>query len=267
MARRAPVCHNAAMTSTLIHLAEALGHEATDKRIDILRRIRDAGSISEAARVNGVSYKAAWQAIETLTNLAGTPLVEKVVGGSGGGGAQLTVAGERLLQAAQRLTTARQAVLAQIEGETSGQPPLGGLAILGLRTSMRNQLPCTVRGLTHTSGAARVQLALADGSELVSRITLESAELLGLRPGQSVFALCKAAAVRIARELPQPPGYNRLDSVVTRSSPSASGGEMSVRLTDLLQLVGFAAPGHRLRVGSKAQASIEESGVVIAVSA
>lgn len=45
--------------------------ELADKRIDILRRIGDVGSISEAARRAGVSYKAAWQAIETLNNLAG----------------------------------------------------------------------------------------------------------------------------------------------------------------------------------------------------
>ena len=67
-------------------LGKALGHSKTDKRIDILRRLQDAGSISEAARRAGVSYKAAWQAIDILSNLAGTPLVEKVVGGAGGGG-------------------------------------------------------------------------------------------------------------------------------------------------------------------------------------
>ena len=49
---------------------EALGHEATDKRLDILNRIGQVGSISQAARGAGVSYKAAWQAVETLSNLA-----------------------------------------------------------------------------------------------------------------------------------------------------------------------------------------------------
>ena len=68
-------------------LADVLGYEASDKRIDILRRIGQAGSISEAARGAGVSYKAAWQAVATLTNLAGVPLVDKAVGGAGGGGA------------------------------------------------------------------------------------------------------------------------------------------------------------------------------------
>ena len=76
---------------------QALGSEVADKRIDILRRLGEVGSISQAARSAGVSYKAAWQALETLSNLAGTPLIEKVVGGSGGGGAQLTQAGQQVL--------------------------------------------------------------------------------------------------------------------------------------------------------------------------
>ena len=59
------------MSNSSLPLADVLGHEATDKRIDILRRIGEVGSISEAARGAGVSYKAAWQALETLTNLAG----------------------------------------------------------------------------------------------------------------------------------------------------------------------------------------------------
>ena len=71
--------------------------EKTDRRIDILRRIADVGSISEAARSAGMSYKSAWQAVETLTNLAGTPIVEKVVGGANGGGTQLTATGRLIL--------------------------------------------------------------------------------------------------------------------------------------------------------------------------
>ena len=51
------------MSNFSLSLADVLGHEVTDKRIDILRRIGEVGSISEAARGAGVSYKAAWQAL------------------------------------------------------------------------------------------------------------------------------------------------------------------------------------------------------------
>ena len=77
--------------------AHALGHASGDKRIEILRLIGQSGSISQAAREAGVSYKAAWQAVDTLTNLAGVVLVERAVGGAGGGGASVSEAGLRLL--------------------------------------------------------------------------------------------------------------------------------------------------------------------------
>ncbi|RYY64326.1 MAG: LysR family transcriptional regulator, partial [Comamonadaceae bacterium] len=102
------------MKNQSLQLSQVLGHDATDKRIDILRRVGVAGSISEAARGAGVSYKAAWQALETLANLAGAPLVQKAVGGSGGGGAALTPDGERVLQAADVLYGARRHALAQL---------------------------------------------------------------------------------------------------------------------------------------------------------
>ena len=92
-----------------LSLTDALGHALADKRIDILRQIGTCGSISQAARAVGVSYKAAWQAVDTLTNLAGTPLVARAVGGAGGGGAQLTEAGHQLLAAADAMAQARGA--------------------------------------------------------------------------------------------------------------------------------------------------------------
>src|SRR3954470_6393291 len=95
---------------------DALGHGPSDKRIDILRGIASSGSISQAARDAGVSYKAAWQAIDTLTNLAGVVLVERAVGGTGGGGATLTAAGQHLLAVARQLAEIRLQVLGQRAG-------------------------------------------------------------------------------------------------------------------------------------------------------
>jgi molybdate transport system regulatory protein len=247
-------------------LAEALGHEVTDKRIDILRRIGVSGSISEAARGAGVSYKAAWQALETLNNLAGTALVEKVVGGSGGGGARLTAAGDRVLQAAGLLSQSRSSVLALLEQAPPGQAQGTSLAALGLRTSMRNQFPCQVQSITRKEGLLRVALALPDGALLLSRITRESSQLLGLSPGMAVLALCKATAVQVAQSLEPSASRNVLHGVVSRLHRSTQGGEVSLGLGGGLHLVGFAAAGHGLKTGQSAMASIEESGVVIALS-
>jgi molybdate transport system regulatory protein len=251
-------------------LVNALGHEVADKRLDILRRIGQAGSISEAARGAGVSYKAAWQALDTLSNLAGAPLVERTVGGSGGGGAQLTALGAQLLQAADTLRALRATALAQLalpQAHTSHTTEQ--LAALGLRTSMRNQWPCQVMRLRRSGQSTRVHLVLADGIALVSRITRASAELLGLTANLQVVALAKATAVTVSAHDAAPPATgataNRLVGIVTRLSRASTGDEVALTLPSGLNMVGFAPPGLRLVKGQAAAATLEESAIVLAI--
>lgn len=247
-------------------LAEVLGHESTDKRIDILRRIGEGGSISEAARRAGVSYKAAWQAIETLGNLAGTPMVEKAVGGSGGGGAVLTPAGHRVLEAAALLDQARAGVLALLAPGPRGEQGTPGLAAMALRTSMRNQFPCVVKTLRSTGGLVRVGLELPGGGLLFSRITRESAQLLQLKPGLPVLALCKATAVLVAPQIDAVGTQNLVPGAVSRATRSLHGGEVALQLAGGVSLVGFSDAGPALKVGQAAMARIEESAVVVATT-
>ncbi|MDB5965708.1 MAG: LysR family transcriptional regulator [Polaromonas sp.] len=241
----------------------ALSHDAADKRIDILRLIGDSGSISQAARDAGVSYKAAWQAVDTLTNLAGVALVERAVGGSGGGGATLTPEGRQLLLVAQVLDEARAQVFASLRASTAAFPVLAGI---GLRTSMRNQLPCHVGQLETRGQVVRAHLVLAGGATLVSRITRASAELLGLKKGQPVLALCKATAVTVTRAGDVGAAGQRLSGRATRISRGASGDEVSLQLDAGLQLVGFAAARSGLRSGAGVAALVDEAAVVVALS-
>ena len=275
-----------------LSLSDALGHALSDKRIDILRQIGEGGSISQAARAVGVSYKAAWQAVDTLTNLAGTPLVQRAVGGAGGGGAVLTDAGQQLLAAADAMAQARGAVLSRWQADPHAGPAVARLAV---RTSMRNQWPCVVQGVQVHGQIVLVHLGLAlavaggvaserpesdrgDGAEfLAARITRESAELLGLQPGLAVQALCKATAVRVERaapgtSMPQAPASTyRLPAKAVRVVRGALGDEVAAELmlgtrATGVQMVGFAAPGSGLRAGSRVALVVEDTAVVLALS-
>lgn len=287
-----------------LSLSGALGHALADKRIDILRQIGEGGSISQAARAVGVSYKAAWQAVDTLTNLAGTPLVKRAVGGAGGGGAVLTEAGQQLLAAAQAMAQARGAVLSRWQTAAGTGSAVARLAV---RTSMRNQWPCVVQRLHVHGPIVVVHLGLAaaagsvgqgpglltpgedEASFLASRITRESAELLGLQPGLMVQALCKATAVRVERaapvgawagahrDAPSPPasigmgGTHCLPAKAVRVARGDLGDEVAAELmmgarATGLQMVGFAAPASGLRAGSKVVLTVDDTAVVLALS-
>lgn len=241
---------------------QSLGYAQADKRLEILHLVGQHGSISQAARSAGVSYKAAWQAVHTLTNLAGEQLLDSSVGGAGGGGARLTLAGVRLLEAAGQMESARREVLQRINSSSV-------TALTGPRTSMRNHLPCTVARL-ESAGArdpvVRVVLALPGGDELISLVTRESIELLSLKPGLPVLALCKATAVRVeSGDAAVPESGNQLEGRVLRAARGTLNDELVLTLTSGQQLVGFAARPNRLRGGSKARAHIEESAVVLAL--
>ncbi|MFH7423278.1 LysR family transcriptional regulator, partial [Pseudomonas syringae pv. tagetis] len=64
------------------------------QRIALLQHIAELGSITRAAKSAGLSYNAAWDAIDELNNLAQKPLEERSSGGRGGGGAKLSEEGE-----------------------------------------------------------------------------------------------------------------------------------------------------------------------------
>jgi molybdate transport system regulatory protein len=248
---------------TAHNLGKALGHSKTDKRIDILRRLQDAGSISEAARRAGVSYKAAWQAIDILSNLAGTPLVEKVVGGSGGGGAQLTQAGKDLLKASVHLELAKSQVVKHATAPATAASQATGM--LGFRTTMRNQFPCTVAAVVKKGGFVRVSLSTKGGTVFHSLITSASAELLELAVGQAAWLLCKATAVLITLDS-KDKQKNRVQGLVERKSRGGSHCEVNLLVEPGITLVGFADPLVKLRVGDQAVAEIEASALVLAMA-
>lgn len=67
-------------------------------KVDLLESIGREGSISQAARERHLSYRRAWNMVDTMNQCFKKPLVVSVTGGKGGGGAILTDAGEKIIQ-------------------------------------------------------------------------------------------------------------------------------------------------------------------------
>jgi molybdate transport system regulatory protein len=72
-------------------------------KIWLLKNIQKTGSITNAAKEMKMSYRQAWQLVEEMNKRAENPLVEKLLGGKGGGGARLTEAGENSIQTFYKL--------------------------------------------------------------------------------------------------------------------------------------------------------------------
>ena len=66
-------------------------------KVDLLESIDQEGSISQAARERQLSYRRAWDMVNTMNQCFKQPLVASITGGKGGGGAQLTTTGEKVI--------------------------------------------------------------------------------------------------------------------------------------------------------------------------
>src|SRR3974390_2369175 len=86
------------------------------ERIDLLEKIDQLGSISKAAKAVGISYKTAWDTVNLINNLAETPLVERITGGKGGGGTNLTKEGKKLVGQFRILQEEHRKYLASLDG-------------------------------------------------------------------------------------------------------------------------------------------------------
>ncbi len=70
----------------------------------------------------------------------------------------------------------------------------------GMKLSARNQLDGTVETVVPGVVMSTVTIRVPGGQEIVAAITKESAESLGLAPGDAVKAVIKSTEVIVAKE-------------------------------------------------------------------
>lgn len=242
-------------------------------RIRLLEALAREGSISGAARSVGISYKAAWDAIDGMNNLFGRPLVGARAGGKHGGGAELTEDGRRVVEMFHKL----EGELARALGDMEPDLAESGLSARSLmwgfmmRTSARNVLRCTVEEIEEGSVNAEVRLALAPGKTLTAVITRDSVHSLGLIPGRPAMALIKSSFVILAPagEVGRTSVLNTIDGTVVRREDGAVNTEITLdigggkTLTAVITAKSATALG--LDTGVAATALIDAAHVIIAV--
>ena len=219
---------------------------------ELLERIDASGSISSAASAMGMSYKAAWQAVEAMNNLSELPVVERQTGGKHGGGTRLTTYGRRLVVAYRGLEKEREKVLAalgKIMDDFEQYYQL--IRRFDMKTSARNQFLGKVINVKHGPISAEVTLDIGGGDVLTAVITNDSAEQLALQPGAEAYALIKAPWVIVTTEEGiKTSAHNNLRGTVVRCQEGAINAEIVIEL-----------PGGKLVVATVTNESVHELGL------
>jgi len=244
-------------------------------RIALLAAVRDTGSITGAAKAVGMSYKAAWDAVDTMNNLAGEPLVVRATGGKGGGGTTLTARAVRLIDTFRAVEREHRSFLervgAAIDGFAHDWELIGRM---GVKTSARNQLYGKVASITRGAVNDEVSLALPGGQTIVCVLTHESTETLGLTEGAPAFALIKASWVMLVADAGGAPlklsARNQLRGTVESVKRGAVNSEVSLTLdggtvvtavitNESVDMLGLAE-------GTPAIAAFKASSVILGVN-
>ncbi|KVD45176.1 molybdenum-dependent transcriptional regulator [Burkholderia sp. ABCPW 11] len=244
-------------------------------RIALLAAIGDTGSITRAAKAVGLSYKAAWDAVDTMNNLAGEPLVARSTGGKGGGGTTLTPRATSLIAAFRTIEREHRRFIEAASAAVAGfDVDWALIGRIGMKTSARNQWFGKVASIVRGTVNDEVTLALPGGQSVVAVLTHESAEALGLREGASACALVKASWVVLAvdddgAEL-KVSARNRLRGSVEAVAAGAVNSEVTLALdgggTLTAVVTNDSVDALQLEAGRRAIALFKASSVILAVT-
>ncbi|TCV98036.1 molybdenum-dependent transcriptional regulator [Biostraticola tofi] len=190
---------------------------ADPRRIALLRHVGHTGSISQGAKLAGISYKSAWDAINGMNALSEHPLVERVTGGKGGGGATLTHYANRLLQLYDLLEQIQQKAFDVLQKDDLPLDSLlAAISRFSLQTSARNQFFGTLLARSQQQVQQQVKVQIANSRTCITAaLTRQSADRLQLVTGKEVLVLIKAPWVSVQAAIaPAPQADNVLSGVI-----------------------------------------------------
>jgi molybdate transport system regulatory protein len=264
-------------TSLMVHGDIWMGRDAAsmlgDLRISLLEQIAKTGSITQAAKAVGVSYKTAWDAVDAMKNVSGFPVVESVSGGIKGGGTRLTEEGLRLVETYRLLQQEHERFLSALSNgikDFRNFYPL--IRRLSMKSSARNQFFGRVTTIKKGAVNDEVEIALNGEDRITAIITQDSTQNLGLAVGSEVWALIKASWVILVsdNDTLRISARNRLRGTVSRITRGAVNSEVIVTLSggntvcaivtnDSVEEMGLAE-------GSKVCAVFKASSVILGVA-
>ena len=171
-------------------------------RIRLLEKIDELGSITQAAKAVGISYKTAWEIVNMINNLSEKPLVDRLAGGKGGGGTTLTAEGKNVIKQFLVIQEEHRKFLDNIADRLDDVEGLYKLLrMISMRVSARNIFAGTVSGITKGVVNSEVDLALKGGTTISAVVTNCAIDNLGLEKGKDAYAIIKSSSVIVGTDL------------------------------------------------------------------
>ncbi len=203
------------------------------RMIELLKAIESTGSINQAAKLVGLSYKGAWQIIERANNTAPKVLISTSIGGAKGGGTSLTTAGHALLDLFNRIDAEHKQFLKHVNQKLAKEPAVQLLLkSLAIKTSATNQLFGTITGIEEGAVNAQVTVKLKGGEQVVATIALTDLSEFNLSIDSYVILLINDPEIILVTESEhyQYASRNSLGGKVIRLQKDGIDAEVVIQL-------------------------------------
>jgi molybdate transport system regulatory protein len=203
------------------------------RMIGLLRAIDRSGSINQAAKQMGLSYKGAWQMLERANNGAPQTLLATATGGSKGGGTSLTPAGKALLALFTRLEQKHRDFIDELNRSLAEDPDtILLLQRLEVKTSTRNQLFGRITAINRAEEDAQITVRLKGGERVVASFSTESLDELAIVAGDDAVLMINSADIILSAGsgLGRVSARNRLLGKVMRIRHDIADSEVIVLL-------------------------------------
>jgi molybdate transport system regulatory protein len=239
-----------------------------EKRIDLLFAIQRCGSISKAAKEVPMSYKKAWEAVDSMNNLSSKPVVQTETGGKGGGGTSLTSYGENLLKTYLVLKDEHKKFLESLKKMTDiDTGTLKTIGRLAMQISARNQIQGVVELIHKGAVNAEIYIKLKSGYTLVSTITKNAIINLDLKEKDEVTAFFKSNNVVLTTDITLSiSARNKLQGTIVSVNEGEVNSEVVIDIGGdkvASVITSTSIKSLRLKEGTTVNALIKASDVMI----
>ncbi len=235
-------------------------------KIELLHMIEKTGSMNAAAKEMKMSYKAAWERMNSMNLLADEPILERQTGGKGGGGTTLTSYGKELIKTYERLDELHRQFINRFS-EAGDKPELLAniLNRTFLTTSARNQIPSVIADIELHNLRGVVSILLSGKTKIISTITSKSVTNMNLQTGSDIYAIIKSSDIKISsKPLQESANINVLEGVLESVETRDENTEVSLRIDEKTFLVALLQNEDKsLHVGEKAYASIPYNNIIV----
>jgi molybdate transport system regulatory protein len=162
----------------------------------LLRRISESDSLTDAAKLVGISYRNAWDRLNKLETTLEAKVVETKVGGTKGGETRLTPDGIKLLNDFRRLRKYLFNALEDEDVRAHAERKLGG----------RNKFKAKILEVRRGSMTSEIKMVILQSDKLISIISNEVVDDLALEENDAVQASFKSTGVIIVKKEAAPVG-------------------------------------------------------------